>query len=138
SRDERGLGGVDVDTVVAGMVDRERRLRRVDLDDLMLVEAADIDRHVSAGDLELQKVGFLVGQAQLRVAPGPHERAGSYLQLDIALMGRVELVTRSQRDVDPCRGPVLRTGPPERDFAIDVAQTWRGAANRRGVKSRAV
>ena len=120
----------DVDTVVAGCVDRERGHRRVDFHGAARLHAAQVEGDVAGGDPELQEVGLLVHETELGVAPGAHERTRADLQLEVAAVTGVGLVSRRERGVDLCGRPVRRARPPERDLAVDVAQPRRRASDR--------
>src|SRR5205814_751220 len=74
----------DVDAIVAGRVDREGGRRRVDLHRMTRLHAAQVERDVAGGDLELQEIGLLVDETQLRVTPRAHERARADLELEVA------------------------------------------------------
>src|SRR5262249_33581230 len=75
---------------------------------------------------ELEKILLLVVEADLSSLGGAHERAQADLDLDVAVRSRVEHVTGRERGVDLRRSPVVGTGPPEGDLAVDVADARRG------------
>src|SRR5204862_5347151 len=129
-RDERGAFGRDVDAIVAGRVDREGGRRRVDLHRMTRLHAAQVERDVAGGDLELQEIGLLVDETHLRVTPRAHERARADLELEVAAVAGVRFVAGDEGRVDLGGRPVGRARPPERDLAIDVTEPGRGATDR--------
>ena len=95
------------------------------------LHATQVEGDVAGGELELQEVGLLVDETQLRVAPRAHERARADLELEVAAVAGVRFVAGDERRVDLGGRPVGRARPPERDLAVDVAEPGRRAADRR-------
>ena len=122
---EGGAVLVDVDAVVAGALDGEGAVRRVDLDRLALRETARVDRGVAARQLELLKVGLEGLDTQLGSGAGAQEGGGADLELEVGVVAGVEGVTRGEGSVHLRGGPVLRAGAPERDLAVREAEPWR-------------
>src|SRR5207237_8005806 len=118
------------DTVVARALDRERRLRRIDLDRAARIDAAEVERDVAPGDLDLQEIRLVVHETELGVAPCPHERARAHLELEIAPVTRVELVPGRQGRVDLRGSPVRRPRPNIRDLALVIAHAGGGVTKR--------
>ena len=123
--DERGGLLVDVDAVVAGLVDDRGEMRRVDLDRVAALEAAEVDRRVPGGDLQLQEIRLDGVESEIGLAAGAHERPRTGLHLDVSPLGNVQRVTARERGVHPRRRPVFRTRAPERHVAVQVAQPRR-------------
>ena len=130
SCDERASRLRHVDAVVAGALDGEGRVRGIDLHRAARFDAAQVERDVAAGHLDLEKIGLVIDEPQLRVAPGPHECARTHLKLEIAAIARVELVSRRQRRVDLRGSPVLGARPVIRDLAVGIAQPGRDGLDR--------
>ena len=120
-------GGVliDVQVIVAGALDRERRVRRVQLDGGPWGELTDVERGVPGGHPKLDEVGLLVVEPDLRAIGGAHEDGRSDLDLHARALPRVEGVTRRQGSVELGRSPVLRARAPEGHFARQVAHPGR-------------
>src|SRR5262249_28820041 len=100
--DERRSIPADIDAIVAGVVDGEGRVRRVDLHDPAGFERTKIERNVTGGHFELQVFGILVHHSERRIGPTADERAWTNLQLGIAWGAGGDLVSRAERSVDLC------------------------------------
>ena len=128
-RHERAAGLRHVDAVVSGALDRERRLRGIDLHRTPRIDVAEVERDVAGGDLDLQEIRLVVHETELGVTPGSHERARAYLKLKVAPIASVELVPGRQCGVDLRGSPVLGARTEIRDLAVGVAQPGRGATD---------
>ena len=81
--DERGAPAANTHTVVARVLDREDRVRRVHFHGPSGINRAQIKGCSTLGHLDLEKIRFLVLQAELGVFPRAHESAGADLELQI-------------------------------------------------------
>ena len=114
-----------IETVVACSLHRERRVGRVELDGEARGRLAQVERRVSVGHTELEEVGFMIVQTELRVLGGAHERPRADLELYVATGPRVQDVSRSERRVHHGRRPVFGARPPEGHLSVDVAHARR-------------
>ena len=128
--DERRAIGRHVHAVVARPVDGEGGGRRVELHRAPAVQRAQVERDVAGRHLDLEEIGLVVLEAELAVAPGPHEAPGVDLHLEVAAIAGIELVAGGQRGVHLRGRPVLAARTPERHVAVGVAEPGR---RRRGV-----
>jgi hypothetical protein len=129
-RPKRRRVRVDVGAIEPRALDGEDGIGRVELDGLAGRKLAKVERGQSTRQPELEKILLLVVEANLGSLGGAHERARADLDLDVAVRSRVEDVTGRQRCVDLRRSPVVGTGPPEGDLAVDVADAGRGDVDR--------
>src|SRR5207247_10295622 len=100
---------------VAGALDGEGAVRRVDRDRLALRETARVDRGVACGQLELLKVGLEGLDTQLGSGAGAQEGGGADLELEVRAVAGVEGVARGERSVDLRGGQVRRAAAPDPD-----------------------
>src|SRR5882672_7170738 len=114
-----------MEMVEACSLHRERRVGRVELYGDARGRLAQVERRVSVGDAELEEVGFMIVQTELRVLGGAHERPRADLELYVATGSRVEDVSRSERRVLLGRRPVFGARPPEGYLSVDVAHARR-------------
>src|SRR5262249_56368348 len=118
-------GGVGV---IAGTLDGERGMWGIELDRAARFDGTKVERDVTAGDLDLEKIGLVIDEPHLGIAPGSDERARAHLELEIASISGIELVAGRQRRVDLRGRPVLSARPEERDLDVGIAQSGRGCA----------
>jgi hypothetical protein len=109
------------------VLDRERGVRRVDLDRLAGLAAAQVERQPAPGEPQLNEIGLEARERELGLLAGAHEAARADLELEVRFAGRVELVARRERRVRERGRPVAGARPQERDLALDVAEARRRA-----------
>ena len=100
-------------------------MRGIELDRVSRRQLAHVEGGMAGGEAELDEVGFLVVEADVRALGCPHEGARSDLDLDIAALPGVEEVARGQRHVDLGGRPLLGAGAPEGHLAVEIAQACR-------------
>src|SRR5262249_29884528 len=122
--DERRAVIVDVGAVVAGTIDREGTVRRVDLHALPFGHPLEVEGRLARWNLELQEAGLERLETDLGPRPGPHERTRSDLDLEVSAFARVEVVARGKRCVHVRGGPVVGAWAPERPIPGDGSQAW--------------
>src|SRR5262249_58919436 len=88
-----------------------------------------VEGDVAGRNLDLEKIRLVVDEPELRVAPGPYESPCAHLELEIAAIARVELITWGQRGIDLRGSPVLGARPEVRDVAFGVAEPRRSGSD---------
>src|SRR5207253_5728251 len=131
--DEGGGFVVDVDAVVARVLDGGGEIGRVELDRMSALQAPEVEPQVTRGDLELQEVRLDVVECDVRFASGAQVGTCPDLYLEVRALPGVQRIARGERCVDARRRPVLRSRPPERHLAVGEAQTGR-RGDRRGLR----
>ena len=79
----------NIHTIVTGVIDREGAIGRVHLDRVPGLDRTDVERRRARGHLELDEVGLLVHQPDVRVTPAADKGAGTDLQFERAERARV-------------------------------------------------
>src|SRR5262249_61361349 len=112
---------IDIQTIVAVTGDRHGGVRSIDAEPGALPQLAQIDAHVSGGDIELQVTRFVALQAELRILAGADERLAADLQLELAVARR-QRVAGGQRNVQLRGLPISGPRAPEQPLALVLAQ----------------
>lgn len=118
----------DLDAIVAGTLDRQRRRRRVDLDDVTGIQIAEIEANAPRGDVELHEISFEVRQSDLRLPTCPQEDAPPDLQFEARARSGIQPVAGGHGNVQARRNPVLGPGPPEGDLPFGEPHPGRSSA----------
>ncbi len=131
-------GGVvgHLDAVVAAVLDREGGVRRLDLERLARLHAAQIEGDVPLGHEDLEEVGLEGVERELGLLARAQVGPRSDLDLELRRLGGMELVASRERRVEARGLPVLGSGSEERDLAVDVREPRRRALEAQGVVQR--
>ena len=111
--------------VVAPAVDREGRVRRIDLHPVAGRDLPHVERRVARRHTKLHEVRLIVVQAELRAVAGSNEGARPDLELGVAVGTRIQNVAGRQRRVGLGLGPLLCARTPEGHFAVEIAHSCR-------------
>src|SRR5262249_5479504 len=87
-------------------------------------QIAQVQRGVTCGHTDLQKVWFLILQLELGPGAGTHERSCTDLQLQISAGTGVQCVAGRHGRIDLCWRPVLGPGTPERHLTAGETEAW--------------
>jgi len=108
---------VHVDSIVARPFERDGDVRRVDFEDFVLVQAAQLNRRRSGGQGELPRFLGQVQGGEVGPRREADELASLDLELDAAVLRRVDPVAEREGNVDRAGGP----GAVARGDAADLS-----------------
>ena len=115
---EAGAVGIYVQPVIAAVRNGEYGIGGVDFHRGTRRQRAQIKRCLAGGDLELQEIGVVLNQPDLRLRPAAHVRLAADLQFKCCAVARIQRVASGQRGIQPRRHPVRCAGAPVRHLPI--------------------
>ncbi len=116
----------DVDPERAGLIDHQRKRRRVDFDTLTLVKLTCCEIECALGQFDLRQLIVQRKKAEARVGAQAHGAAAE-LQFCAGVLASGQAITRGHWAVDGCADPVFRAGRQNAEVAGDIGQARRPA-----------